>query len=188
MSEPLSFYGWQGRCRILLFKKEKHHFWWCIGVLLFGAYCISSILPGEEMVLAISTESVISRDCIPSAKQVRRAREKQLITVFREAMSHVASRSRRVYRADDMRHKSGRGMRTPCANSISANLHISTRTSGFGFVRSTKKETDTLLWCLSLFLVTRSITRSNTGSCCMKMLRPITAFVHNYVSFKRDLT
>ena len=64
-----------------------------------------------------------------SAKQVRRAMEKQLITVFREAMSRVASRSRRVYRADDMRHKSGRGMR--CAGQklgygfkVCTNLHV----------------------------------------------------------------
>ena len=77
-------------------------------VLSHGAYRECGILPGEEMVLAISKESIISRDYIPSGKQVRRAREKQLITVFREAMSRVASRLRRVYRADDMRHKSGR--------------------------------------------------------------------------------
>ena len=38
---------------------------------------------------------------------------------------------------------------------------LSTRTKGFGFVRSTKKETDSLLWCLSLFLVSRMIRRSN---------------------------
>ena len=69
------------------------------------------ILPGEEKKCASNTTSVISRNYIPSAKQVWRAREKRLITVFREAMSRVASRSRRVYRADDMRHKSGRGMR-----------------------------------------------------------------------------
>ena len=30
------------------------------------AYCVSSILPGEEMERADSTTSVISRDCIPS--------------------------------------------------------------------------------------------------------------------------
>ena len=69
------------------------------------------ILPGEEKKCASNTTSVISRNYIPSGKQVWRAREKRLITVFREAMSRVASRSRRVYRADDMRHKSGRGMR-----------------------------------------------------------------------------
>ena len=80
-------------------------------MLSHGAYRECGILPGEEMMLAISTESVIRTNNTPSAKQVRRAREKQLITVFREAMSRVASRSRRVYRADDMRHKSGRGMR-----------------------------------------------------------------------------
>ncbi len=35
------------------------------------AYCISSILPGEEMMLAISTGSVIRTNNIPSGKQVR---------------------------------------------------------------------------------------------------------------------
>ena len=51
---------------------------------------------------------------------------------------------------------SRRGMRTPCTNNIPANLHASLRASGFGFVRSTKKETDTTKGCLSLFLVTRT--------------------------------
>ena len=103
-------------------------------VLSHGAYRECGILPGEEMVLAVSTESVISRDYIPSGKQVRRAREKRLITVFREAMSRVANRSRRVYRADDMRHKSGRGMR--CAGQklgygfkVCTNLHVYLRTT-----------------------------------------------------------
>ena len=40
-------------------------------VLSHGAYRECGILPGEEMLLTVSTESVISRDCIPSAKQVR---------------------------------------------------------------------------------------------------------------------
>ena len=57
-----------------------------------------------------------------------------------------------------------RGIRTPCTNNIPANLHASLRASGFGFVRSTKKETDTLLWCLSLFLVSHAITISNYGN------------------------
>ena len=112
-------------------KKEKAGFW---VVLSHGAYRECGILPGEEMVLAVSTESVISRDYIPSGKQVRRAREKRLITVFHEAMSRVANRSRRVYRADDMRHKSGRGMR--CAGQklgygfkVCTNLHVYLRTT-----------------------------------------------------------
>ena len=37
-----------------------------------------------------------------------RAREKQQIVVFREAMSRVASRTSRVYRGDGRRHKSRR--------------------------------------------------------------------------------
>ena len=54
-----------------------------------------------------------------------------------------------------------RGIRTSCTNNNPANLHASLRASGFGFVRSTKKETDTLLWCLSLFLVRQGIAMSN---------------------------
>ena len=103
-------------------------------MIRFGAYRECGILAGEEMERAYSTTSVISRDCIPSAKQVRRAREKRLITVFREAMSRVASRSRRVYRANDMRHKSGRGMR--CAGQklgygfkVCTNLYVYLRTT-----------------------------------------------------------
>ena len=38
----------------------------------------------------------------------QRTREKGLIILFHEVMSHVASGTRRVYRADVMRHKSGR--------------------------------------------------------------------------------
>ena len=63
-----------------------------------------------------------------------KARKKRLITVFREAMSRIASRSRRVNRADDMRHKSGRGMR--CAGQklgygfkVCTNLHEYLRTT-----------------------------------------------------------
>ena len=59
-------------------KKKKQDFGWCF--LMVHTAC--GILPGEEMVLAVSTESVISRNYIPSGKQVRRAREKRLITVF----------------------------------------------------------------------------------------------------------
>ena len=69
---------------------------------------IGGILAGEQMVRQISTVSVISRNDIASAKQVRRAKEKGLISVFLEAMSHVASKMRRVYRAEIMRNKSGR--------------------------------------------------------------------------------
>ena len=77
---------------------------------------IGGILAGEQMVRAISTTSVISVNNIPSGKQVRRAKEKGLISVFLEAMSHVASKMRRVYRAEIMRNKSGRvsGARVLC--------------------------------------------------------------------------
>ena len=64
---------------------------------------IGGILAGEEMIRANSTASVIRRDNIPSGKQVRRAKEKGLISVFLEAMSHVASKMRRAYRAEIMR-------------------------------------------------------------------------------------
>ena len=85
-------------------KKEKHR----KTVLRYDRfYCI----PQMRYIGWRGDHIVISMNCIPSGKQVRRAREKRLITVFREAMSRIASRSRRVYRADDMRHKSGRGMR-----------------------------------------------------------------------------
>ena len=58
------------------------------------------ILPGEEMTRAVSAKSVIRANNIPSGKQVRRAKEKQLIIVFRKAMSRVASKARRVYQAE----------------------------------------------------------------------------------------
>ena len=45
---------------------------------------------------------------VPSG-MVWRAREKQLITVFLEAMSYVARKTSRVYRGEVFRHKSGRG-------------------------------------------------------------------------------
>ena len=57
----------------------------CLSQFCFGAYRECGILAGG------------------------RARQKQLIVVFAEAMSHIASRTRRVYRAEVMRHKSGRG-------------------------------------------------------------------------------
>ena len=40
--------------------------------------------------------------------ETRRASQKRLITVFDEAMSHDASIARRVYRAEAVRHISGR--------------------------------------------------------------------------------
>ena len=55
-------------------KKKKHHFCLHLLMILLGAYRVSGILPGEEMVRAISTVSVIRTNNIPSGKQVRRAR------------------------------------------------------------------------------------------------------------------
>ena len=135
-------------------RKEKSPQKWCIGMLLFGAYRERGILAGEEMMHAISTASVNNTNNAPSAKQVRECGA-------RVDSEDIISRSVLISWYISVLPQylvvlCTRGMRTPCANSISANLHISTRTSGFGFVRSTKKETDTLLWCLSLFLVTRT--------------------------------
>ena len=81
-----------------------------IEMILLGAYRECGILPGEEMAQAISRTSVTRTDNIPSGKQVRRAREKGLIILFREAMSHVARKASRVYRDEVFRHKSGRGI------------------------------------------------------------------------------
>ena len=53
---------------------------------------------GQKNVLSISGRSAVGEQDT-----------KQLITVFGEAMSHVASKARRAYRADAVRHKSGRG-------------------------------------------------------------------------------
>ena len=152
----------------------KTHPLWSVFSIVFGAYRECGILAGG------------------------RAKRKQLIVVFAEAMSHVASRTRRVYRAEVMRHKSGRGevvrqtstgMRcADCLFSIvsrsvysfisalpqyleryaaryanplrdtnfSWNCKLYTRASGFGFVRSTKKEIGTHFGVPISFLVTRT--------------------------------
>ena len=84
-------------------KKKKHHFCGVVISLCLVHTDAVGILAGEQKALAISRKSAIKSNNTASAKQVRRAKEKGLISVFLEAMSHVASKMRRAYRAEIMR-------------------------------------------------------------------------------------
>ena len=117
-------------------KKEGHPELGGVVKLLLGAYRECGILPGEEMECAGSTTSVISRDYIPSGKQVRecgaRVKGKVLISMsvliswYISALPQYLDRFAARYA-------------NPLPSQIPTNLNVQYSASGFEVVRSTNK-------------------------------------------------
>ena len=111
-------------------------------MLLFGAYRESGILPGEEMEQIIRTTSVITSILYPERQtNVRECGARvtciKVIPLVLRILCNFSALPQYLERL-------ARGMRTPCAILLLQICTYCIGASGFGFVRSTKKEIGTL--------------------------------------------